>query len=944
MINYIVSYYNIFYLRSTRYDMKEKNQAHKIVLSFLLALTAVFCINHHEAVAHAAGSDRIYYFNMDDKGLEGSMILVQTDGHWGLMDAGHTKATTVTDASGRTYSTTVHGLSSQVYCRNGADVANYMINNLGVTHLDFVVGTHAHSDHVGGIPGVAAATYRDASGNLRYLVDSNTTYYYKEYQHISDVEDDLVRYSSDSWHNQAFAYQAAQSMENRGANLVDVSKAQVIQGDPGNAYGDYVTFEVGNMSFRLYNVHEQTNTGSENVNSIVTVMTNGEYSVVNLSDINTNNGAIDRTSAAIAKDFGAVDVVVAGHHGYTGSNTKAMFDALKPSFVIVPNGMESSWLYTDGDLAAAIPYAQGLFGTAFYNLSISPYAVVTDLNGQQVYVYSVSGSGDLNNAINKMMKASNKTGWASWIQTNGTLWSYLEDGKSVKNAWKKLDGEWYHFDSTGIMQTGFITAGGDRYYMNSSGAMTTGWQKVNGYWYYLNPDRNSDVKFGAMMTGWQKIKGDWYYMFDDGKMARNQWVGNYYLTSNGAMLTGWQKISGYWYLLDSNGKKLTGWQKDDGDWFYMYSDGKMARNEWVGNCYVKSNGAMVTGWQKVGGYWYYLNPTRGNGTEYGGKMTGWQKIDGDWYYMYSDGKMARNTWVEDCYLKDNGAMVTGWQKVGGYWYYLNPSRGNGTKYGGKMTGWQKVDGDWYYMYSDGKMARNEWVGNCYVKDNGAMVTGWQIVGGNWYYLNPDHGNGTEYGGKMTGWQKINGKDYYFYSDGKMAADTWIDNYYVDSSGAWVKGEQKPAETTKPAEPAKLAQSAEPVKTEEVIAKAATAATAKSVNAAETTDLEETGNVQEDLIEEENSQSGGANEGTENVKDNVVVENSSTELVSDDKADVVDNSGKEEDTEPDAGTEPEETEEIGNETDDDGGVEQNSEIINTNDLLEPNELEVVDNDA
>lgn len=99
-----------------------KKPTHRLfhILSFVLVLVAFLSINRQEAVASAAGTDRIYYFNMDDKGLEGSMILVQTDGHWGLMDAGHTKATTITDASGRTYSTTVHGLSSQVYCRNGA--------------------------------------------------------------------------------------------------------------------------------------------------------------------------------------------------------------------------------------------------------------------------------------------------------------------------------------------------------------------------------------------------------------------------------------------------------------------------------------------------------------------------------------------------------------------------------------------------------------------------------------------------------------------------------------------------------------------------------------------------------------------------------------------------------------------------------------------------------
>lgn len=43
-----------------------------------------------------------------------------------------------------------------------------------------------------------------------------------------------------------------------------------------------------------------------------------------------------------------------------------------------------------------------------------------------------------------------------------------------------------------------------------------------------------------------------------------------------------------------------------------------------------------------------------------------------------------------------------------------------------------------------------------------MFTGWQLINGKWYYLNPVS-DGTK---------------------GAMAADAWIDIYYVDASGAW----------------------------------------------------------------------------------------------------------------------------------------------------------------
>lgn len=37
---------------------------------------------------------------------------------------------------------------------------------------------------------------------------------------------------------------------------------------------------------------------------------------------------------------------------------------------------------------------------------------------------------------------------------------------------------------------------------------------------------------------------------------------------------------------------------------------------------------------------------------------------------------------------------------------------------------------------------------------------------------------------LTGWNSIDGNWYYFYSNGYMAHDCWIGNYYLNSNGAW----------------------------------------------------------------------------------------------------------------------------------------------------------------
>ena len=94
----------------------------------------------------------------------------------------------------------------------------------------------------------------------------------------------------------------------------------------------------------------------------------------------------------------------------------------------------------------------------------------------------------------------------------------------------------------------------------------------------------------------------------------------------------------------------------------------------------------------------------------------------------------------------------GWQKENGTWYYYDES-------GEKVTGWQKINSNWFYF-----------------EDSGAMVTGWKMIGNDWYRFN-------SVGVMQTGWVCVGGNWYYFYSSGKMASNTTVDGYSINSNGA-----------------------------------------------------------------------------------------------------------------------------------------------------------------
>jgi glucan-binding YG repeat protein/N-acetylmuramoyl-L-alanine amidase len=316
-----------------------------------------------------------------------------------------------------------------------------------------------------------------------------------------------------------------------------------------------------------------------------------------------------------------------------------------------------------------------------------------------------------------------------WVASQSRWWYQNADGTYPAASWMLVNGRWYYFDQAGWM--------------------TTGWQKVGANWYYMNAD-------GQMLTGWQKVGNAWYYMQSSGEMAANTWIGSYYVDGSGAWIEGKTQgtVSDGTASGGTTGQAKAAWIKSGNRWWYRHSDGGYTTSNWENidgvTYYFDQAGWMTTGWQQIGGIWYYMAP--------GGQMTtGWQLISGIWYYMASNGQMQTGwqqvggAWY---YMAPGGQMLTGWQQIGGIWYYMAPG-------GQRMTGWQQVGGTWYYMASDGQ-----------------MLTGWQQIGGVWYYMNTD-------GRMLTGWQQIGGTWYYLKASGAMAADTWINGYYVNSSGAWI---------------------------------------------------------------------------------------------------------------------------------------------------------------
>lgn len=763
-----VLYNQIKYVCIKEDEMKKSRKTKYIKISMILALvfaTLVVCMQV-QTEAYEKSKTKIHFIS-----LYGTTdaILLESDGHFGMVDSGEDWDYPNSEKYPlREGVTTGEGFEQQVI---------HYLHTIGVKKLDFYIATHSHSDHIGSgdeilnhfpVDRLYIGRYDDS-----YMLDSHgkdpqDTYYYAEAnenylwdnQYVYDclikaANDNNVQIITDLDLEKNAKYRNFK-MGQMNISIMNYERERdaneniiPTQSENNNAlavlvraYGKnaFLTSDIAPMDGDTRKIADQlveklwTVAGIEDKNAkkIENRNYNIEYDIENYEENPVSmlgeQGAMKAEDEESQPNYGRkiqLDLMKMAHHGVDYNNTTYFLTSLNPKTVVI-TGPES-W-YNDR-MKRCMP-------------NTKVYSTVTD-SAAVIAEFSTSGMDTKYQKISAMSeKIDGETHW------------FDENGRTI-SGWKYSNG-WYYYNQKGVMQTGWQEINGSRYYMNESGVMQTGWQYIDGIWYYFH-------KSGSIQTGWQYINNAWYF-----------------LDSSGAMQTGWQQIGGNWYYLDSSGAMRTGWQYIKNVWYYMNESGIMQTDwqyidrNWY---YLDGTGAMRTGWQQIGGNWYFLDSS-------GAMRTGWHYINENWYFCESSGKMIKNCWCwigTNCYyFKNNGVMaVNTW--IGDY--YVNA---NGAWESNKIKPkdeWINQSGRWWYRHADGSYTKSGWeniAGARYYFDAaGWMVIGWKLENQNWYYLNQS--------GAMVKntWYGINSKCYYFDESGKMAVDTWIGEWYVDESGAWV---------------------------------------------------------------------------------------------------------------------------------------------------------------
>ncbi len=794
---------NKWLLKSVRYS----------VLAFFLLLIQLSQGVDADTISAGSGN-RIHFINT--KAKSGSdAILLESNGHYALIDMGEDYD--FPDGSDPRYPSR-WGISM----RNNQVLEDRLIRHLdqiGVKKLDFILGTHVHSDHIGGADEILN----------RYQVDK---FYLKKYS------DDRITSHWGLWDNLFNYDNALRAAQKRGVTLIQ------------NITDEDSHFKLGDMDIQLYNYKNEYDADGnlkrvrdDNSNSIVSVVTVAGKRIYLGGDLDNAEGAEDKLGPVIGK----VDMMKWNHHyDATISNTINFLENLSPKMVIQTTG-------GDINVASTREYLQKKNIQVLHAASQTQDATVFDISDK--------GFANVSNTFPDIPVVDEK-----WYQEDG-YWKYrLTDGE-MAIGWREIGGATYFFNGKGQMQAGRWlhlnddwgeNAKGNDYYLNQNGKMQTGgWFKLDDSWYYIQSNgarRFSELseiggkKYlfaadGKMLTGhqvyngkkmffsesgalqaagkpstWQKIDSDWYFYDEDGLKTvgkKNINGSTYYFNQEGVMQTGWTFVDGHWNYFASSGAMKTGWVKDQETWYYLDKDGIMltGRQDINGvRYYLNASGAMQTGWAFVDGHWNYFASS-------GAMKTGWVKDQETWYYLDKDGIML--TGNQDIngvryYLNASGAMQTGWAFVDGHWNYFASSGVMKTgwlkdgdawyylegKEGIMLVGLHQVDGKQYYFSRSGAMQTGwKWSDNHYryFESNGAMKTGWIKDKGVWYYLNPEDGimlvglhkvNGDHYyfdesGAMQTGWKQLDGNWYYFQADGSLLKNaTTPDGYKVNEEGIW----------------------------------------------------------------------------------------------------------------------------------------------------------------
>lgn len=237
-------------------------------------------------------ADRLHFLNTGPS----DCIIIESDGRFAMVDA----------AEDSDFPPEKPHLNYKGY---EEEVLAYLLENCrgenGRVTLDFVVGTHAHSDHIGGFDTVIAHPEVDVLRAYLKVYDESNIFIFERLR----------------WDNREVYEQMSGALEEKNVPVISEFDEEKIR------FGNFdITFFNGINRKRRFPF-------GENINSVVMLLEKGPTRLVLAGDLNYKDGDERR----IAEKIGKVNLLKPGHHGYFGSTSFFWAKTLRPEICVVTN-------------------------------------------------------------------------------------------------------------------------------------------------------------------------------------------------------------------------------------------------------------------------------------------------------------------------------------------------------------------------------------------------------------------------------------------------------------------------------------------------------------------------------------------------------------------------------------------------------------------------------